>query len=191
MFAIPTNFTDIDKVNVELSQGQSYVGNFNILTGDGDKNIVISGYTPADTNGIFSDVAGFAADGSLTNAYVYFYLKDANQGNDKWDINVSIYDLLAGDGTLKGVSSSTQFDALSGAAFTLLNNNGVISYTVQNTGKNNGAKFVLEFARLSASGSSSVPPNPVPLVPDSGSTVALLGLALPGLAVLRRKFALI
>lgn len=189
--AVTITYQDIDKPNVLIKSGKSFQGDFDIVTGDGDQNIVISGYTPAATNGTFSDLAGYTADGTLTSASAFFYLRDANQGNDSWDINVDIYDFLNGTGGSLGGNSQythTRVFGSSEVAFTFLSNNGHISYTVENTSKN--GEFTLEFARLTATKEVLESENTPVSVPDGGMTVALLGFTLTGMAALRRKMAL-
>lgn len=182
--AVTMTYVDIDRPDKEIAQGKSYSGNFNIVTGDGDVNIVISGYTSG--NGTFSDIAGYPANGTLTSATAYFYLKDANQGQDMWEIELNMKDFLEGSGTLSGQKYYTQFGTVGGAQFDFLNNNGHISYTVSNISDNpgNGAKFTLEFARLVATAETRTS------VPDGGATLALLGLSTMGMAAIRRKVAI-
>jgi hypothetical protein len=172
-------FTDIDHPEYTLLGKQDhnyvpYTGSFDIITGDGDSNVVITGYTPSSTNGTFSDVGGFVP-GTLTSATAFFYLKRANDPKDLWDINVNIWDFLNG-ATLPGnrVTVSDGFDSV---AFDFLNNNGVISYTVSNLGTSG---FILDYARLEAK-------SEIPGVPDGGATLTLLGVGLLAIGAFRRK----
>jgi hypothetical protein len=157
----------------------SYTGVFDIVNGDGDTDVEIINY-PTD-NGIFSDIAGYAADGSLVSATASFYLKNADRANDGWDFNLDIYDFLNGEDASH--HKLTVENSITGAAFTLLNDNGFISYTV--TATQGGSDFILQYAKLTAL--TEVGPRGVP---EGGATLVLLGMALTGIGLLKAKFGL-
>ena len=69
------------------------------------------------------------------------------------------------------------------AGFSILNNNGIISYTVNNTGNSD---FYLNSADLTVEAGDKLPGTSVP---DAGNTVVFLGVTMMGLLALRRRIS--
>jgi hypothetical protein len=165
-------FRDYDLINTTLNSGEhsrSYEGTFNITTGDGG-NGDLSGYNPA-IHTLNSATASFTFTG----------------GNNSRSFQVNLGN-WSGSATFKqelnlGVDSALFLGQLQ--------TDGVLNYLITRT----AGAFTLVSAELNAYGVErqvpriNNPDNPPPshAVPEGGITVALLGSAFCGLALVRRR----
>jgi hypothetical protein len=158
--AIP--YSDYDEVFSWVTTSRS--GNFDIVNGDGGL-LDVSGFNP-NFESIISATASFTfldTDGNANTVSVFlgesFFLSDTVTAS-----------LVSKGGSLEG------------SALLNLNEDGVITYTVQNSNPSDPFIFLQAFLSVE-SGPKSIAP-----VPDGGNTVGLLGLGLLGLFGMGRCF---
>ena len=158
--AFPTLYTDIDLYGQYVSTGQPLSGTFNISAGDGTG---LAGYKPETQQ--------------VTSASAQFVIRDETflDGEERFVISLS-------DSTWNGNAFAAFLNVDLGSTGTLLlqlSDDGEIAYTVSAS----KGDFILVSATLEALADKRV------AVPDSGTTLALLGLGLVGVGALRRRHA--
>lgn len=127
----------------------------------------------------------------LTSATIKFAFADTNDPTEVWwqsdgneIVSVSLDSTFFQSAEVGGTHASFDWTSiagnLSGTIFSNLQTDGKLNYTVTIT----SGDVWFKGAQLDAVGNVR---NNTPGVPDSGSTVALLGLALVGLAVFKRR----
>jgi len=169
------NFQDIDTWGTTLSAGQSIAGSFDIVNAALGSTTIMAGYDNAGA--IFSDIGGYVLNTPIISATAYFYVRDGNQGNDTITIDL-------GSAQFFNSAAEDSFTILDGAAsISLLQSNGLVSYSVSQSGTTGGSNFILDYAQLQVTTTRTTPN----AVPDGRSTLALLGLGLAGIAFDSRK----
>lgn len=146
-------YWDHDLLQTQLGAGQTITGTFNIAGGDGDA----------------WDLHGFDGSSNITSAIATFSFLDLNLRETKVKVDL-------------GVDGFAQISALVlpifvsgdilGQALVDLSADGILAYTVTNTGTTG---FRLMTASL------------VTTVPDGGTTLSLLGLSLVATALAARR----
>lgn len=153
---------------VKLSEGETYSGTFDLTN---------KGFDPACEDVVWAKLAFAFADDALFGDFNYsgFWLGDPKEyAKVKYDGNVTWL------GEVDGSIWNYDWVSITGSVGSLLVNalqDGILSYTVK---LKHGDAYLKE-VKLEA---CSVD---VPCVPDNGSTVALLGLGLLGLAAVKRR----
>ena len=138
-------------------------------------DVLLSGFVTSYT-GTF-DIAGAGYDPAIET------ISSAQASFELWDLLLSeSLTIKFGPDTFASSGSFSGFITLSGnvvgAAFGTLDSTGILSYTVHR----NSGSFWLTNARLDVETTSRN-------VPDAGSSIALLGFAITGLALVRRRSA--
>jgi hypothetical protein len=103
-------------------------------------------------------------------------------GRESYDILIDGTSLFSGGSFCGLINLRT---GITGSLLASLNVDGILNYTIQRT----SGEFWLTNARLTASTGSNGGGCPNNRVPDGGTTMALLGLGILGLAAVRRKLA--
>jgi hypothetical protein len=172
----------LDAKTRDLTNPTSYSGVFDIQSVDTDPTVTISGYLPLASNGTFVDAKGFTpGEQTAISGQATFYFSGLN-----W-YDVFCVDLGSDGGVLAFLTGSVALSGhLSGASLNLINNSGQLSYTVT-AGGTQFTAFNLDYAKLVVNASDIQTRDGSTNVPEGGSTVAFLGLALGGLAFLRRR----
>jgi hypothetical protein len=169
------NFQDIDAWGTTLSAGDSIAGTFDIVNAAPGSTTIMAGYDNAGA--IFSDIGGYVLNTPIVSATAYFYVRNGNQGNDTIAIDL-------GSAQFFNSGAEDSFTIVDGAAsISLLQSNGVISYSVNQAGTTGGSNFILDYAQLQVTTTRTASNG----VPDGGSTLVLLGLGLAGIAFVSRK----
>lgn len=155
-----TIYTDQDTVGFSFS-AQAGRGTYS-----GTWDLLSEGYTPGTPT---------------ISALAEFVFSDPNGGTETVVVSVGGQQLYAGFGT-PGTSDFVISGAVTGGALVNLESTGLLSYRIfRNTGI-----FTLDTATLTVAVNDQDPNG----VPDGGTTVALLGLGLAGLAGIRRKLSI-
>lgn len=163
-------YRDRDNLDAVLnSPGESVSGTFNIRTLDGN---------------FAGDMAGFVPSAeTIVTATATFELYSNDSEKEQVDINLGAFDLYTTPGTQ--INGEVTFGPLNLTVQMLadLQQDGSISYrlTLLDTAFTWGEDVGINYAQLDV---TTVPNT----VPDGGMTLALLGLSLGGLAVVRRSF---
>jgi len=168
-------------VRLNVGGGNSIAGTFNIETDTGGLTI---GSDFSDAGTVFNDETGFnPALETAVSGTLNLWIKTTT--GDIAEYSVNIDDPTTGqiDGPDNG---KIQYDFgsgdLSGAAIASLNSDGELSWSITNGGMGSGyTDFTVEDIVLQV-----VTTDPVP---DSSSTVLLLGAVLTGIGLVRRKLA--
>ncbi len=169
-------FQDFVAVGTTLSAGDSFSGTFNIQTAGSGSTSINVGY--ANAGETFTDRGGYLPFTPLTSAKAYFYIRDANQGNDTLGLSLGGSQFLNSD-----TGSGSAFAILEGIAdLSLLQTNGWLSYSISQLGTSRGSNFTVDYVQLQV---VTAPEDN--RVPDGGVSVAFLGAVLAGLVVLKRK----
>jgi len=172
-------YRDIDAIGIELdaSGAASYSGDFDIVTGDGDVNIGI-GWPYNLFPEYYSDEAGFDPSGeSVVGATAYFYLQGTLDLQQE-EVVVEIADLTEGPVVIDYLWNNT-IEIADLQLIVDLQDDGRVGYTV--TAVSGDVQF--DYARLDA----DARPTGAQGVPDGGATIALLGMAMAGIGLLRRR----
>lgn len=162
------SFQDIDVINQTMNAANSsVVGSFDIRVGDGGSGD-IWGYNPATE--------------TITGGTVWFFFDNPTFGSKRVSITLSGEDFISPNTSLS-LGTVVFGELISGELYLNLDATGHASYTVTRT----SGEFVFINAELYAeSGPRSQIPG-VPGVPDSGTTVAFLGLSIIGLGLFSKK----
>ena len=184
-------YQDIDSFGVSLNaKNPSQSGTFDITSrpSDGSPSVTINNSGNANnryvnTGVTYNDILGFQPGGSQTilSANAYFYIQGANGNNDILDIDLTGF--LNDTEDRQGNGSHIIFGGgLDTGAINVLNNNGVLSYTVS---RDDGS-FTFDYAQLQVvTAGLKAQGDPVP---DGGSTAGMLGCAFLLTGVVARRF---
>jgi opacity protein-like surface antigen len=171
--------TATSSTRLNVGGGNSITGIFNIETDTGGVTI---GSDFSDAGAVYNDETGFnTATETVVSGTMNLWLKTTT--GDTAEFSVNIDDPT--NGSISGPDNGKiQYDFgsgdLSGTAIASLNSDGELSYTISNGGMGDGyTDFTVEDIVLQV-----VTTDPVP---DSSSTVLLLGAVLTGIGFLRRK----
>lgn len=168
-------FQDFVQVGRTLNAGESLTGTFNIVNAGSGATAVMGGYT--NVGETFADVGGYVPPTSLTSAKAYFYIRDANQGNDTVGLSLGgtqFFNSSAGSGN--------SYAILEGIAdLSLLQTNGMLSYSISQ-GDSRASSFTVDYVQLQV-----VTPAGASAVPEGGMSIALLSVGLVALALIKRK----
>lgn len=169
-------FQDVVEIGETLSAGQSVSGIFSIVDAGVGSTTIMGGY--ANAGETFSDRGGYVPATPLTIAKAYFYLRDANQGNDTVGLSLAgnqFFNSDAGSGNTYAILEGT-------VDVSLLQVNGQLSYSIAQQSLSRGSGFTIDYVQLQV-----ITAVETRSVPDGGVTLALLLGGLVGLALLKRK----
>ncbi len=147
---------------------------FDFINPDGTSSFTIgSPYDPLQ-QGAYSSALGYPVGTNIDplSLFFTFFVRDPNGGNEGERVNLGPRDLIFNDGSFTG-SAVLDFGG-NLAVIGAIETTGIVNYRVRAL----AGEFVFDaaFAHFNT-------------VPESGSTVALLGLTLAGIGFLRRKLA--
>jgi hypothetical protein len=169
-----TEFRDADLWNTTIAASGGFASDFNIVTLDGSGDTFTVASPPYNTttqngNKTYTSQAGYLPGHTVTDGTVNFWFRGTQ--NDSFIITVGLSTLLT---TSNGGPVSFKSDDLNVTLIADLEADGKINYTILN---GFASAITLDYALLTAN------------APDGGTTVLLLGAALTGLGMLRRRFA--
>jgi len=188
------NYQDIDSYEVLLNaQNPSQSGTFDITfrASDGSPSVTINNTRTAGNRYLnagvtYQDILGFVPGGleTIVSANAYFYIRNANGNNDV--ISIALSDFVLGSSAYQGNASHVVMaGGLDSGGINLLNENGVLSYTVSR----DSGSFTLDYAQLQVEtvhgGSGGPSPDPVP---EGGATAGMLGCAMLVIGAMSRRF---
>lgn len=168
-------FQDIVALGTTLSAGQSFSETFSIVNAGSGSTTIIGGY--ANAGQTFSDLGGYVPLTPLSVAKAYFYIRDANQGNDTARLSLGgspFFDSNTGSGNTHAILEGM-------ADLSLLQTNGQLSYAISQMGQTGGSSFIVDYVQLQV-----VVPAETSPVPEGGMSLALLSVGLAALVVLKR-----
>ncbi len=170
-------FADADSIGVDIKAGEIWkLGKFDIVNSDGTESFKVEGYPDDDTDQYHNGVTYTSKLGfdpllmKIIKGNISFWFQDANK--DAFTISVDLNEMLFDVGTAHGtyVYQTTSLDM---DLIVDLQEDGIITYSVDNK---SASGITFDYALLSATA-----------VPDTASSMILLGSALSGFAMLRRK----
>ncbi len=170
--AFTFDYVDVDVINQSLTgPGGSFSGSFNFDPGDADVNtFTANGYGPAD--GTYNSVFGYTIGTPIIEGTITFFFLDPNGGTETGIVTADFTN-VGGVTTFANYSVFSQGLELSLLA--TITSTGKLDYTVTS---NSG-----DFELVAGIGTITVS------VPDTGSTMAMFGGSLLGVAALRKRFA--
>ena len=181
-------YQDVDYANslngsVFLSgSGNSVGGQFNIVGSDADAAVTIGAPYGAPTT--YYDIGGFTPGSTLAGAEMYVYVRDAQNNGDY----LMFY--APGAALLGGFSQSSVVFGVSLDVTAGLQANGTVNWTVASFNGDFYVDYVALVAGTTANDSLALSTARPAGVPDSGSTLWLLGIGFLGLAGVKRKLGI-
>jgi protein with PEP-CTERM/exosortase system signal len=171
--------TATSSTRLNVGGGNSISGTFNI---ENDAGSLTIGSDFSDAGTVYNDETGFnPAAETVVSGTMNLWLKTTTGSIAEFSVNIDSPET----GSINGPNNGEiQYDFgsgdLSGTAIASLNSDGELSWSITNGGKGDGyTDFTVEDIVLQV-----VTTDPVP---DSSSTVLLLGAVLTGIGFLRRK----
>ncbi len=151
-------------------KGGSHTGTFDIVNWDG---------------GLLDNVGYNSGAEDIVSAVARFAVGGLGFGKRYYDINIGAEDFASGSFSMFFVGGTGESGDVVGNALLTLSATGAVDYTITNNSSKSKKTFSLAWAKLDVEtrkGGGNA-------VPDTGSSLALLGLGLLGLVGLRRRFS--
>ncbi len=166
--AATIEYSDVDVIETTLTAGSSFSGQFDFQPPDADANtFTATGFGPA--SGTYTSVFGYVIGTPIIEGTISFFFKDPNGGSETGSVTTSF--------TTTGINSFANYSIFSqGLEFNILASitaTGHLEYTVSAT--------TGSFDLIAGIGTITVN------VPDGGTTLAMLGGSLLGMAALRKR----
>lgn len=156
---------------------QGVTSSFDFVNSDGTPSFTIGAPYDPNQQGTYTSVLGYPVGTMIdpNSLFFTFFVRDPNGGGEHERINFGPGDLIFNNGSFTGTAVLNFGGNL--AVIGDIKATGKVDYRVRAI----SGEFIFDAAYAHF--------NNIPSVPDGGSTVALLGLALAGVGMLRRKLA--